>query len=669
MRPSLMLPIALIIILSVVQFPTVHSQSPQLISEQGYGLNRSASLTIKIVFLGINSTELNSTYLKSSVTVPPLKYQAILAGPLNTGVIFNFNYQLVFADKSNVTKFAQYLSSIQKEEDTTSRPSSPSGLVNPYFTNSSTLSLAKNYFYDADKVESWLASNMTLFGGNPVSGYTLFVADLHGFGIPSFTYSQYQAYNLHCAICPPPSTVVAHYYNRTVTDPDLGLRMTRHFMTGWGGSGRFYYMDLSAGPSYWTNELPVQVAYQLRGVNPSSYYGRLWMSSFIGAYVFGALNNLFAPDQLYPVNYAQNYSVHLFVLDNRTTAEKIQGPKLTATINETMIQENLASLVPFAGVTVNIKYANVTDYPGLGTIMANATTSLRDPFSGRPIVDGNLVYNWFTTYGLGHITNFINVTRTTSTIDIPGFLFALHGNYTFGVPVKEDIASSSFNSAFGGEALSDMVLIGLSQQADFTIGNNSTYGQSGKGAGFTHAAIHELGHMMGLNHPFIYDLTEDFTNTVMGYYAYSLNYSQFDRDSILRGVNDELLSFALQALSTTQNTLFNSGDISMANQNIATAENHYNSMDYAGAVQYSLAAAEDASAAQQLATSAISPALVFSLIGIAIGVTVGVLLGYLIFRRRKSTGVQYNRCPTCQQPLRWDPAQMRWYCDRCQKPV
>src|SRR5438132_14291128 len=125
-----------------------------------------------------------------------------------------------------------------------------------------------------------------------------------------------------------------------------------------------------------------------------------------------------------------------------------------------------------------------------------------------------------------------------------------------------------------------MVMIGLSQQADFTIGNNSTYGQRDKGAGFTHDAIHELGHMMGLNHPFIYDLTEDFTDTVMGYYAYSLNFSQFDRDSILRGVNDELLSFAIPSLSTTQNTLLNSGDISMANQNIAQAETLHNTVDY-----------------------------------------------------------------------------------------
>src|SRR5437764_15113688 len=105
MRLAQVLPVALIVLLSIVQFPPVNSQSPQLVNEQGFGLNRSASLTIKIVFLGITPSELNSTYLKSNVTVPPLKYQTILAGPLNTGVIFSFNYQLVFADNSTVSSF------------------------------------------------------------------------------------------------------------------------------------------------------------------------------------------------------------------------------------------------------------------------------------------------------------------------------------------------------------------------------------------------------------------------------------------------------------------------------------------------------------------------------------------------------------------------------------
>src|SRR5205809_3490867 len=117
MRLSPILSIVLILLLSIVQFPPVHSQSPELINEQGFGLNRSASLTIKIVFLGITPGELNSTYLKSSVSVLPLKYQAILAGPLNTGVTFNFNYQLTFADNSTVSKYTKYLQPIEKPED------------------------------------------------------------------------------------------------------------------------------------------------------------------------------------------------------------------------------------------------------------------------------------------------------------------------------------------------------------------------------------------------------------------------------------------------------------------------------------------------------------------------------------------------------------------------
>ncbi len=629
------------------------------IIQQGPSLNRSSDLTIKIVFLGITSSELNSTYLTSNVTLPFLKYQTILAGPINTGVIYNFHYQLVFADNSTLASFRQYLLSIQKEETTTMT----STLENPYFTNSSLLFPAQNYFYDADKVESWLESNMALFGGNPVPGYTLFVANLTG-SIPSFTYAQYQAYKTDCTLCPPPTP---HYYNRTVIDPDLGLQNSRHYLTGWGGSSRFYYMDLSAGPSYWTNELPVQVASQLRGVDTTSYYGKLWMSEFVGSYVFGAVYNLFAADQLYPVNYSQIFNIQLFVIDNRTLSEKSRLP-LAKTINETLLQETLASLVPFATVTVNPHVADVSSSPELAAVVANATTSLIDPSLNRTIVDGNLVYRWLTTSGLGHITNFINVTRTIAEIDIPVFLFALKGNYTFGVPFKEDIASTSSKNSFAGEALGDMVLIGLSQ-SDFMAGNSTTPQQHGKGDGFTHVAIHEIGHMLGLNHPFIYDTTEDFTDTVMGYYAYSLNYSQFDRDTILRGVNDELLSFAQETLSTVSNTIFNSGNILIAQQNIAQANRLYESMNYSEAVPYSLAAAEAASSAQGFSGSIISPALVFGLIGVVIGVGVGVLLGYLIFRRRNPAGVQYSRCPTCQRPLRWDPAMMRWYCDRCQKPV
>ena len=673
MRYKTLFLVAIILALSIPHISAQNSPSTRFIPNIGFVPNRLVSFTIKIVFLGLTKTDLNLTYLTSNVTSLPFKYQAILAGPLDTGVIYSFHYELVFADNSTVFKFASFLSRIGIEQDTTvGGPAGPYVLTNPYFDNSSSLvGTVKNYFYDAARVESWLAANVTIFGGNPVPGYTVFIADLHHF-LPSFSYQNYTSYRTQCGIpCSSRVSVNAHYYNRTVTDPDLGLVMTRHYMTGWGGNERFYYLDLSSGPSYWTNELPIEVASQLRAINVNSYYGKLWTSKFVGSYVFGAVENLFAADQLYPVNYSQHYNVQLFVVDNRTSSEKVSGPKLTATLNRTYVQTQLANLLAFATVTVNVKFANVTDYPQLASIMANATTNVRDPSSGRPIVDGDLVYNWFTTSGLGHITQFVNPVRTTAEIDIPGFIFALKGSYTFGVPFKEDIATPNNFGTFGGEALGDMVLMGFSEQADFTAGNNATlYNQPGKGVGFTHAAVHELGHMLGLNHPFIYDLTEDFTNTFMAYYSYGLTFSQFDKDTILRGVNDDLLTFAQQTLASTTSNIFNSGSISLAEQNMAKANQLYNSMDYAGAVPYSYNAAVDAFSAQQSAGGGIlSPALVFGLIGVVVGVGVGLLLGYFIFKKRTVSSSGYNRCPTCQQPLRWDPAQMRWYCDKCQKPA
>jgi len=663
-----LLAISLLILLSVSQANGQYSQSN---SPGAVAASRVTPLTIKIVLLGFSTTDLNSSYLTSGINSIPVKYQQVLQGPINTGVMFNFTYQYTY-EKPNSTlvqSFAQYLNSIGREQDTVPGQL-VSGLYNPALDNSSTrVNRVHNYFYDASKVENWLTSNQTLFGPVPTAGYTLFIADLNK-TIPSLSYRQYQAYNTKCpAICINNTTAQAHYYNRTVTDPDLGLQLTRHYMTGWGGTGRIYYADLSAGTSYWTDELPIQVAAGARGVNLSTPYGRIWAAEFINDYIFGAVYNLFSADQLYPVTYAQNYNFQLFVFDNRTNAEKAKGPKISTTLNTTMVRSQLASLLPFAKVTVTAKFANTTAYPQLAAVVANATTKVRDPALSIPIVDARLVWNWLSTYGQGHITQFINATHTTSNYDIPGFLFAFQGNYTFAFTFKENIALREPPGSITGVALGDMILVDQSNST-LTAGNDpSSYNQPGKGMGFTRAAIHELGHMIGLNHPFLYDQTEDFTNSVMAYYPYSNTYSQFDKDTVLRGINDELLIVAQDALAATGNSLINSGTIAAARQQMTLADQHYSTMDYAGAVQYSLAAALDALQAEA-SGSLFSAGLVFGLIGLAIGVTAGLLGGFFFFRKRKATAaVGYNLCPTCQQPVRWDPVQMKWYCDRCQKPV
>jgi len=661
---------AIIFLLILLSISQVNGQYSQSNSPGAVAASRVVPLTIKIVLLGFSSTDLNSSYLTSGINQIPVKYQQVLQGPINTGVMFNFTYQYVYerANSTLVQDFVQYLNSIAKEQDTIPGQTPP-GFANPAFNNTGTsLARVQNYFYDASKVENWLTSNQTLFGPTPTPGYTLFVADLSKAAIPSLTYPEYQLYNTKClGICLSPAQT--HYYNRTTTDPDLSLQLTRHYMTGWGGTGRIYYTDLSAGTSYWTDELPIQVAAGARGVNLSTPYGRIWAAEFINDYIAGAVYNLFAADQLYPVTYAQNYNFQLFVLDNRTSAEKAKGPQISTTLNTTMVQTQLASLLPFAKVTVTAKFSNITAYPQLAAVVANATTKVKDPALSIPIVDARLVWNWLSTYGQGHITQFINATHTTTTYDIPGFLFAFQGNYTFAFTFKENIALREPPGSITGVALGDMILVDQSNST-LTAGNDpSTYNQPGKGMGFTRAAVHELGHMMGLNHPFIYDQTEDFTNSVMAYYPYVNTYSQFDKDTVLRGVNDELLIIAQDALAATGNSLINAGSISAARQEMSLANQHYSAMDYAGAVQYSLAAALDALQAEATG-SLFSPGLVFGLIGLAVGVVVGLLGGFLFFKKRKTTGaVGYNLCPTCQQPLRWDPVQMKWYCDREQKFV
>src|SRR5712691_11859513 len=462
--------VLLLILLSLSQVNGQYSQSS---SPGAVASSRVVPLTIKIVLLGFSSTDLNSSYLTSGINQIPVKYQQVLQGPINTGVMFNFTYQYVY-EKPNSTivqSFAQYLNSIVREQDTVPGQSI-SRLSNPALNNTGTrVSLVHNYFYDAGKVENWLTSNQTLFGAVPTGGYTLFIADLSS-SIPSFSYQEYQAYNTKCpAVCTTSQTATAHYYNRTVADPDLGLQLTRHYMTGWGGTGRIYYMDLSAGTSYWTDELPIQVAAGSLGVNLSTPYGRIWAAEFINDYIAGAVDNLFAADQLYPVTYAQNYNFQLFVFDNRTTTEKANGPNISTTLNTTMVQAELANLLPFATVTVSAKFSNITAYPQLAAVVANATTKVKDPALSIPIVDARLVWNWLSTYGQGHITQFINATQTTSSYDIPGFLFVFQGNYTFAFTFKEDILSQQPSRSIGGVALGDMILVNQSNST-LTYGYN-----------------------------------------------------------------------------------------------------------------------------------------------------------------------------------------------------
>src|SRR5207245_5122823 len=111
------LTIFLLILLSVSQ---VNGQYSQSTSPGAVAASRVVPLTIKIVLLGFSNTDLNSSYLTSGINSIPVKYQQVLQGPINTGVMFNFTYIYVYERPNStvVQSFVQYLNSIVKKPDT-----------------------------------------------------------------------------------------------------------------------------------------------------------------------------------------------------------------------------------------------------------------------------------------------------------------------------------------------------------------------------------------------------------------------------------------------------------------------------------------------------------------------------------------------------------------------
>src|SRR6266571_8200458 len=112
--------LATVLLLILLSLSQVNGQYSQSSSPGAVAASRLVPLTIKIVMLGFSSTDLNSSYSTSGINSIPVKYQQVLQGPINTGVVFNFTYQYVYEkpDSTLVQSFAQYLNSIGKKEDT-----------------------------------------------------------------------------------------------------------------------------------------------------------------------------------------------------------------------------------------------------------------------------------------------------------------------------------------------------------------------------------------------------------------------------------------------------------------------------------------------------------------------------------------------------------------------
>ena len=646
-----------ILMLTLLVSPSMASQTNNL----QVTVNRDVTIPVKVIFAGIDSNLINQEYLKWNA--PQQRYPITEIPGISTGTTYSIQYDISFASTDFYSEFGSYLNSVGKQERRINVLWNESyfKIQGSYFLNYTHYSInATNTYYPADDVESWLLSHAQNFGGLEQDGYTLMIADLSK-EVPSSTATQFRSIGTEHQV-----TLTPHFYNKTYADHDLGIQLNRRYMTSWGGHNRFYFIDISAGPGSAAEQLPVQLAAAVNNLTPKNPYWPTWLTQYVSDYISGPVYNLFFPDFIYPLNYAQTYRVKIYVFDNRTNPT----PSIQSTVDSNEVKRQLSALVPFANVEVQTNFFKMSDYPELLNLVESSVSPSLVGLS--PIVDARPIYDWLSESDKGNIGKFAKITRDSNTYDIPEFIFAFQEDYNFGFTFKESIAKGAeFDRTIWGVSLYDLVLISHSAD-DFKRGDLSTPAQPNLGFGFTNTIIHETGHMLGLVHPFGYDPTENFVSSVMAYYPYEDIYSQFDKDLVQRGYTDQLIRYTTSLLKSSQFDFANWPDIDSAQSMLRAAENAYSAMNYTQAAEDSAHALQSASRANLLGggatTGQISVVVVASLSFI-----IGVGVAYVAFRKRTRIApiggrlVTLQKCSVCRGDLKWIQQYERWYCYKCQR--
>ena len=506
-------------------------------------IQRRIPINIKVILIGpyFNKEIIDTQFLEN--LLPKNKTNLILMDEITTGVIYDLKYEFVFISSEFRIKLAKYLTSIGEEREE----------ENPWFYHyeigidwfKKEPTKIKAIFYNATLVEKWLYENKEEYGGFPENGYTIMLLDMHD--LPSITYEQFSDFLKSRSLGFPLPEVTAHYYSVFYEDKDLGYRLRyRGFATGWGGNHRFWFIDLSAGPTFVSEwfDLPIQVIMKDQGINPYTSIGGKWLTELLADYIIEFIYNFALPNYVYDPPISKNYTIELIVFDNRKIEEK-ENVSINNAININYVRNAIENLVPYSNVSIKVKFENLLNYPELEKILKENTVFLNSWIHrylfisdvNATYVDAEAIYNYLKN-NLNKFTYFI---RNRETYTIPVFIFAFSNNTHFYFKYKWYILNihPEFKTILGA-SLKELVLIGISQQ-DLTYGEYVSPKQERKGLGLTQTIIHEVGHMMGLMHPFEYSDIGNFVNSTMSYFSYVYSFSSFDKDAINRIHVDKLI--------------------------------------------------------------------------------------------------------------------------------
>ena len=650
---------------------------------------RSVAIPVRVVLVGFDETQIdagNLAWSGSGKNLPDSITNVDLISGNTTGVVFRPQYSISFASSGFKDSFVSYLKSIEKK--TTGK--------NPWFVqyqgdkDNSDYCVAEpmpvNYVvYDANSVEEWLWSHGNDVGGYPVDGWTIVVAYLPE--LPSISWMDIQAFRRTNGEELPKSK--PHYYGISHTDADLGYKSRyRDFMNAWGGHHKMWFVDLSAGP-VWNagyEDLPLQVAIGDNNIDITRGFGKSWLTEYVSDYVWQATLNFVAPSFVYYPQYVSNYQVDVFILDDRSSDEKLKVP-IEKTVNRDMVASSLQGLVPYSKVTVNLNYLEIND--DLRELIRSNTkfadSWIYGSISCSPqryeVVDLRPIYKYVLD-NLGTLDP--NPRLTEDTMTIPVFAFAFSGQTYFTYAYKWDIGKVDWETgALLGIALDEFVFVSFNQW-EFTRGEQIDPPQPGKGDGFTQTLIHEVGHEFGLMHPHQYGNIGDFVYSAMGYFTDDYEFGLTDKDALQRAHVDQLYIKTLELLARMDGSSA-AQDAAKVREKLAQVDSAYVKMEYASAIPlvveaYALAkqSAPTLTTTQTHATTqpgyepsaTKDQSLLYLVAGLAVGLVVAVVV-FVVMKRQTTRGkdpsatrthaVAAQHCVSCGNEI----MSQSLFCEHC----
>ncbi len=382
------------------------------------------------------------------------------------GVEYNYNYTFVSADDLFSTRLYTFIEGATVEVEMPDPIAQWVVAEHPEFGD--VRSVAYRIVHTQD-VEEWIRDNWEL-----ADGYTIF------FFMPHNDELNY-----------------LHTYGMLTNDPDTDQQFLQEGMMGFGGTYRFYFIDLTAGPWVYPAGFPIcedvedamcdQVNFK---ENKNIYDIASAEESYetISEYVNNAVTLLFTPSYVYPPLYRLNHDISIFLID--FTAEGELYGAADEFINRDLIEREFRHMLPYVNWTSSVLGLSIDDLPeDLQETILDSMAMMSVDGSDVVIVNSAALIAGLDKWALGELTeeelNDLKE-KAETTVIIPVFIFV-----------------------FDNEAYVDQYgLAGLAapDPADptipcCTIVASSKEDVSLAGQGLTILTLHETAHVLGLAHP------------------------------------------------------------------------------------------------------------------------------------------------------------------------